>query len=253
MGAAITDIVRFALLASIFSVSEFVWAENDIPSLPSCLPTHRGGYALGNLFYARGLWAKSAVDRRNHSRYLGFQNSLGGMYVEQSPGVPGNITLLEKLLGITEYPRANESTSVWHLRLGDNMVAESFTEFNNFNQGHQAPHVRDFYESVLQNASFSHVTLLGSYCAGGGSKNATNVLHGMTYVAKLKDLLRSYKIIVSDRISFESPNNWTIVDMDVAFASSAGSFVCSRGTFSTMLGSLVRYNNGTTWGCEQKW
>jgi hypothetical protein len=220
----------------------------------SCPKARGRNYELGNLFYARGIWSGSAIDRQNQSRHFGFQNSLGGMYIDLTRGgTPGNVSLLEELIRSTDYPRANGSTSVWHLRLGDNMVAESFTELNNYNSGHQAPYTADFYASLLQNATFTDVTLLGSYCAGGFRKDATTIKNGMFYVAKLKDLLRSYNISVSDRISFVATSNWTSVDMDVAYASSAGSFVCSRGSFSSMLGSLVKHNNGTTWGCKQEW
>lgn len=213
-------------------------------------------YELGNLFYCRGVWAKMCghiTKGRKFIKQKKLEATVGGMYFIKANGKPNNVTLLESLLKTSGYERGSRNISLWHLRLGDNMNGGSFWNNSLVGPRGQLPRGKSYYEPILDtptSTTQSNVVLMGNLCGGGYQKTQSQVNHGKQYVRDITAFLNDRRITVdTTRIGDGRLVKREAADMDLAFASTVGHYVCSGGTYSIMIGALVKHNGGTTYGC----
>ena len=238
-------------------------------------------YELGNLFYGRGRYSVGAgyyhfVEPMG-SLYLGEENarsvlksklirnmkledSIGGLYTAHSHGRRGDIALLSKIVASVadrirnETREMSDDLEIWHIRLGDVMDESNAFDGVTRDDGHQTARSRRFYQGILAEREMapSRVVLLGSYRAGGwlDQIDGQRIANGKEYVQRLTLFLQSRNITVTDYISESSSTDWRSVDKDVIYVSKAKRCLCSSGTFSVLLGALVRFNGGQTMGCD---
>ena len=214
-------------------------------------------YELGNLFYCRGRWAGmcgNIAKGRAFIRQKKLETTVGAAYFIKANGKPNNVTLLESLLKTSGYERGSRNTSLWHLRLGDNMNGGSFLNDSLVGPRDQQARGKSYYQVMLDaptSTTQSNVTLMGNMCGGGQSKTHSQVDHGKQYIRDITAFLNDRGITVDTTRINDGGRlvDQGAADKDLAFASTVGHYVCSGGTYSIMIGALVKHNGGTTYGC----
>ena len=199
-------------------------------------------YELGNLVCRRGAWAACCCGAPCAARMCAARQLTGsiGCRFLRAGVAPANVSALSA--AIDDHVRLHhlpasplpKSLVVVHMRLYD-LTPVPVSKL------------------VLQElsalpAEVTRVVLVGALAAGGNGHHSTErnlsyaaVRASERYVAELACAIRARGLAVEWRLS---RNRASAVDEDVAFMRRAAHFVCSTGTFSTLVARLVAHHGG---------
>jgi hypothetical protein len=198
-------------------------------------------YELGNLVCKRGAWSGcGALCAAQMCKARNLTQSIGCRHLRASVA-PANITALsaaiDKHMHFNHLPSSPlpASVIVLHMRLYDKAPVKVSELVR-----------RDLLPALP--TEVTRVVLVGSLAAGGNGGHPTErvvsharIRHSENYVAELMCALRERGLAVELRLSRNRARN---VDDDLAFMSRAAHFLCSTGTFSQVVASVVAHRGG---------
>ena len=199
-------------------------------------------YELGNLVCRRGAWNACCCGAPCAARMCAARQLTGsiGCRFLRAGVAPANVSALSAAIDnhvrLHHLPASPlpKSLVVVHMRLYDRTPVQ-------------------VSKLVLQDlsalpAEVTRVVLVGALAAGGNGDHSTErnvsyeaVRASERYVAELTCALRARGLAVEWRLS---RNRASAVDEDVAFMRRAAHFVCSTGSFSTLVARLVAHRGG---------
>lgn len=216
-----------------------------------------GQYTVGNMFFQMGVWRRKPV-RLHNDRMDVFPGSIMLDYAANARQC-GDIEVLADIVRkrIPTAEVSNSTALVIHLRMGDNVIRDDCWDTTcSFYGGSKNPLSKAQFEALgLLDGSkasrnvFTDVALFGSY-NGGGWVHKRFPSNSVKYSESVKNYFESKGISIQNRLTEESAADFKTVDDDIIWITNhARYFVCSSGTFSTLLAELVRRNGGETFNC----
>lgn len=194
-------------------------------------------YEFGNIVCRRGTWSCGCCDSLCRRCNGSLSETIGCNYLRggHAHAKPANLSLLSSI--IESYADRRQllhrrtDTLVVHLRLGDgSYIPSSF----------QSDHALAQDLSLIPRG-VTRVVLAGSLNSGNHGDVPEHLNSSLAHVMRVTEIFEERGYLVRQRLSGVSPSE---VDADVVFMTQAMHFLCSHGTFSTLIAKVVDYLGG---------